>query len=130
MPEGMHSLSRRFDPIFDILGQLDAQYRKGELPRKGEYLHLFLLGVARTHAGRGIAQGLVTACLEHAAPRGFQVAVTEATNRTSQHIFRKQGFVERVRGSYLDHRFDDRAYFTSIAEEHGGPILFDKQLAR
>jgi len=128
MPEGMATLSPRFDPIFDILGQLDAEYRKGEPPRKGECLHLFLLGVARTHAGRGIGHGLVEACLKHAAPKGFHIAVTEATNSTSQHIFRKQGFVERVRGSYLDHRFDDRAYFASIAEEHIGPILFDRAL--
>ncbi|MNC99494.1 hypothetical protein D3C83_178100 [compost metagenome] len=54
--------------------------------------------------------------------------MTEATNATSQHIFRKQGFVERVRGSYIDHRFGDRAYFASIAAEHVGPILFDKAL--
>jgi GNAT superfamily N-acetyltransferase len=129
MPEGMSTLSPKFDPIFDILGQLDAEYRKGEPPQKGECLHLFLLGVARSHAGRGIGHGLVAASLTNAAPRGFRVAVTEATNKASQHIFRKQGFVERVRRSYLDHRFDDRAYFASIAAEHGGPILFDKALA-
>ena len=128
MPEGMHTLSPRFDPVFDILGQLDAAYRKGQPPRHRECLHLFLLGVARSHTGRGIGHGLVTACLKHAAPHGFQIAVTEATNSTSQHIFRKQGFVERVRGSYRDHRFGDRAYFASIAEEHIGPILFDKAL--
>jgi hypothetical protein len=93
---------------------------------KGECLHLFLLGVAQTHAGRGIGHGLVAGLSEARRPRGFHIAVTEATNSTSQHIFRKQGFVERVRRSYLDHRFDDRAYFASIAEEHIGPILFDK----
>jgi hypothetical protein len=55
------------------------------------------------------------------------VAVTEATNKTSQHIFRKLGFTERVRGSYADHRFEGKAWFTSI-DEHGGPVLMDKFL--
>ena len=55
------------------------------------------------------------------------MAVTEATNTTSQHIFRKLGFTERVRGSYADHRFRGRAVFRSIAE-HGGPILMDRSL--
>jgi hypothetical protein len=43
--------------------------------------------------------------------------VTEATNKTSQHVFRKQGFIERVRRSYSDHRFEGRACFTSIADQ-------------
>jgi hypothetical protein len=56
------------------------------------------------------------------------VAVTEATNKASQHIFRKLGFVERVWRSYRDYRIDGQAVFASIVE-HGGPILMDKQLA-
>ena len=127
-PEGLDTLSPKFNPIFDILGRLDAEYRKGVHARPGESLHLMLLGVARRHSGRGIGHGLVAACLKNNASRGFRVAVTEATNTTSQHIFRKQGFVERARGSYFDHRYDGHAHFLSIADEHGGPILFDKAL--
>jgi hypothetical protein len=54
--------------------------------------------------------------------------VTEATNTTSQHLFRKQGFVEKVRRSYRDHRFEGLAFFTSIAD-HVGPMLMEKHLA-
>jgi ribosomal protein S18 acetylase RimI-like enzyme len=126
-PDGMDRLSAKFDPIFDILGQLDTEYRGGKSVRPGEYLHLFLLGVAQGFAGQGVAQQLVAACLENGVRRGYRAAVTEATNKTSQHIFRKQGFVERVRRSYQDHRFDGQAVFASIAE-HGGPILMDKSL--
>ena len=129
LPGGLDTLSPKFNPIFDILGRLDAEYRKGIHAQVGESLHLILLGVARPYAGRGIGHGLVAASLKNNAPRGFRVAVTEATNKTSQHIFRKQGFVERVRGSYFDHRFEGQAYFLSIAAEHGGPILFDKALS-
>ena len=53
--------------------------------------------------------------------------MTEATNATSQHVFRKQGFVEKVRRSYRDHQFEERAFFTSIAD-HVGPMLMEKHL--
>ena len=126
-PEGMDRLSPKFEPIFDILGELDAEYRGGGPPRPGESLHLFLLGVGERAAGRGVAHGLVAACLENGARKGYRTAVTEATNRVSQHVFRKQGFVERVRRSYGAHRFEGRAIFASIAE-HGGPALMDRSL--
>jgi ribosomal protein S18 acetylase RimI-like enzyme len=126
-PDGMEGLSPKFAPIFDILSQLDAEYRGGVAVPPGESLHLFLLGVAASAAGRGVAQRLVSTCIEHGARQGYRRAVTEATNKVSQHIFRKLGFTPRVRRSYEDHRFDGRAYFTSIAE-HGGPILMDRSL--
>ncbi|HEV8482622.1 MAG TPA: GNAT family N-acetyltransferase [Blastocatellia bacterium] len=128
LPDGMDQLSPKFEPIFDILGQLDAEYRAGRPPSPGESLHLFLLGVAESVAGRGVAQHLVTTCLEYGARKGYQLAVTEATNKVSQHIFRKLGFADRVRRSYFNHRFAGRAVFESIAE-HGGPILMDRSLA-
>lgn len=128
LPDGMDRLSAKFDPIFDILRQLDTEYRGGQTVRPGESLHLFLLGVSDRVAGRGVAQQLVTACLEHGMRRGYRVAVTEATNKVSQHIFRKQGFVARVQRSYEAHRYNGQQAFKSIAE-HGGPILMDKSLA-
>ncbi|MBL8240807.1 MAG: hypothetical protein JNM66_25530 [Bryobacterales bacterium] len=53
--------------------------------------------------------------------------MVEATNRTSQHIFRNQGFAERVWGSYRDHRYDGKAHFAAF-EEHRGPLLMDQML--
>jgi ribosomal protein S18 acetylase RimI-like enzyme len=128
LPEGMDRLSAKFNPIFDILGQLDTEYRAGRALHPGECLHLFLLGVAQRFAGQGVARQLVAACLENGSRRGYRTAVTEATNKASQHIFRNQGFVERVRRSYRDYRFDGHAVFASIGE-HGGPLLMDKPLA-
>ena len=128
LPDGIDHLNRKFYPIFDILGQLDKEYRGDQTVHPGESIHLLLLGVAQRFAGKGIAQQLVSECLANGIRRGYRVAVTEATNKSSQHIFRKQGFVERVQRSYIDHRFDGKAIFASIAE-HGGPILMDKRLA-
>ena len=127
LPSGIERLSRKFEPIFDILGQLDADYRHGRPVASGESLHLFLLGVAEAFGGRGVAQQLVTACLDNGARKGYKTAVTEATNTVSQHIFRKQGFVDRVQRSYRDHRYEGRAFFAAI-DGHVGPILMDRPL--
>jgi GNAT superfamily N-acetyltransferase len=126
-PGGIEELSEKFDPIFDILSELYDEYRPGPMPPLGESIHLFLLGVAPKFAGKGVAKRLVAECVANGARKGYRVAVTEATSRTSQHVFREQGFVERVRRSYADYRFDGRPVFASIAE-HGGPILMDKRL--
>jgi ribosomal protein S18 acetylase RimI-like enzyme len=128
LPDGVERLSPKFDPIFDIMGQLDEEYRGDSEVGHGEHLHLFLLGVSPRVAGRGVAQELVRVCLKNGSRLGYLVAVTEATNKASQHIFRKAGLVERVERSYKTHRFDGRAVFASIAEQ-GGPILMDKPLS-
>ena len=121
-------MALQFQPIFDILGHLDAEYRGDREVRPGERLHVFLLGVADSVSGRGVAQQLVSRCRELGAREGCQLAVTEATNTVSQHIFRKLGFAERVRRSCATHLFDGHAAYSSIAE-HGGPMLMDKPLA-
>jgi hypothetical protein len=43
-PDGVDQLSGKFNPIFDILGQLDTEYRAGRAIQPGESLHLLLLG--------------------------------------------------------------------------------------
>ena len=127
-PEDLTQLGPKFDPVFDILGELESEYRQGRHPQPGESMHLFLLGVAEAFSGRGVAQRLVAECVANGARRGYRLAVTEATSKRSQHVFRKQGFADRVRRSYKDHRFDGMACFTSIAEQ-GGPILMERRLA-
>lgn len=126
-PAGLEQLSPKFNPIFDILGQLDAEYSGGRARPRGESVHLFLLGVAQGHAGRGIAQQLVAECVANGRRKGYRLAVTEATNKTSQHVFRRQGFVGLVRRSYNDYQFEGHAFFTSIAD-HDGPMLMEKDL--
>lgn len=127
LPDDMESLSPKFDAIFDILGQLDEEPRRDSKIAYGEQLHLFLLGVSPQVAGYGVAHELVRVCLENGSRLGYRTAVTEATNKVSQHIFRKAGFSERASQSYKDHRFEGRAVFASIADQ-GGPILMEKQL--
>lgn len=127
LPAGMERLSPKFAPIFDLLGQLESGDRTGHVVSEGESAHLFLLGVADRYCGRGIAQQLVAQCAANAIREGYRRAVTEATNRTSQHIFRSCGFVERARVPYEEHRYEGKAHFASIAEQ-GGPILMERLL--
>jgi len=124
---GMETLSEKFEPIASILGELVTLYREGTEPLPGQMLHLFLLGVSDRVAGRGVGQQLVAASVENGARKGYRVAIAEATNPTSQRIFRKQGFAERGRISCRDHVFNDRKVFERIAE-FGGPILMEKLL--
>jgi len=126
-PEGVARLSPKFDPIFDILGELEGAYRPGRPVSPGSSLHLFLLGVKEPFTRQKVAQGLVRTCVEMGVRRGYRMAVTEATSNVSQHIFRKLGFVDRVRRSYRDYHFRGRAVFSSIAD-HEGPVLLDRPL--
>jgi ribosomal protein S18 acetylase RimI-like enzyme len=120
-------ISSKFDPIFAMLEELDEQYRRGRVIGRGEYVHLFMLGVDSEFSGQGIAQGLVQACVENGARKGYRTAITEATGRVSQHIFRKNGFTDRVSISYRDFLFEDNAVFASI-RDHEKAILMDRSL--
>jgi ribosomal protein S18 acetylase RimI-like enzyme len=121
-------ISAKFRPIFAMLESLDKQFRREKTIPAGEYLHLFMLGVAPEFAGRGIAQGLVAACLKNGIGAGYRAAVTEATGKISQSVFRKLGFVERFRVCYRDFRYEGREVFRSI-DEHEAAILMEKSLS-
>ena len=127
-PDGMDRLNPKLDPIFGILGELGTEFWGDRSIAPGESLHLFLLGVSEKAAGKGVGSGLVATCLANGLRRGYTSAVTEATNKVSQHIFRKHGFVDRVSRSYGDYRFGGKVVFASIADV-GGPILMEKRLA-
>ncbi len=103
-PQGLEAVSDKFDPILDLLGQIDAEYRDVRTIEPGQTLHLFLLGVAEQFTRRMIGQHLVSACLANGAIKGYTSAVTEATNLVSQHIFGRLGFEKRAERSYGEYR--------------------------
>jgi len=124
-PEGLDAVSEKFEPILDLLGQIDAEYRNERTIEEGQYLHLFLLGVAEQFSRRMIGQHLVAACLANGAIKGYSSAVTEATNPVSQHIFGRLGFKKRAERSYGEYRLDGAPVFASISK-HGGPMTMDR----
>jgi len=123
----LSQISSNFLPILSMLEILDEQFRRGRAISPGEYLHLFMLGVDGQFAGRGIGQGLVTACLDNGLRKGYRMALTEATGKVSQHIFRKNEFVDRFSVSYRDFVYENRVVFASI-REHEKAILMDRSL--
>ncbi len=126
-PQGLEAVSDKFDPILDLLGQIDAEYRDVRTIEPGQTLHLFLLGVAEQFTRRMIGQHLVSACLANGAIKGYTSAVTEATNLVSQHIFGRLGFTKRAERSYGEYRLDSAPVFASISE-HGGPMTMDRTI--
>lgn len=115
----LEALSPKFGPMFELVEQLDESIGPANPIQPGSVLHVFMLGVDEPFARRGIAQRLVVACLANGAALGYQIAVTEATNLVSQHIFTKLGFTTRAQTSYGGYHRDGVAIFDSIAE-HGG----------
>ena len=114
-------------PIFSMLELLDQQFRRGRTLVHGEYLHLFMLAVDGEFAGHGIGQGLVQACIENGLRQGYKMALTEATGKVSQHIFRKNGFADRFGVSYRTFEYRGRKVFAPI-REHDRAILMDRSL--
>lgn len=120
-------ISPKFLPILSMLEALDEQFRRGRTISAGEYLHLFMLAVDRQFAGCGIAQGMVAACLENGLRKGYRGAVTEATGKISQRVFRKHGFVDRFSVAYQAFLYEDELVFASI-QDHESAILMERSL--
>ena len=92
-----------------------------------KYLHLFMLAVDGQFAGRGIGQELIRRCIENGYRKGYQKALTEATGKISQHIFRKNGFVQRFCVPYRSFMYEGRLVFASI-QGHEGAMLMDRSI--
>ena len=120
-------VSPRFMPIFSMLEELDEQFRRERTISPGLCMHLFMLGVDARFAGVGIAKSMVVACLENGIQKSYRVAVTEATGKVSQHVFRKHGFVERFKVLYRDFRWEGKLVLKGITE-HDGAMLMEKSL--
>jgi ribosomal protein S18 acetylase RimI-like enzyme len=128
-PEGIAEACAHFGPIAALLDELDERYRRTWSSVSGQVLHLFMLGVAPQHGGKGIAQTLVRLCVENGERRGYRAAVTEATGIVSQRVFRKLGFADRFSVSYKEFSFGGRRVFESI-EGHQGAVLLEKPLGK
>src|SRR5215472_6850045 len=120
-------ISSKFLPIFAMLELLDEQFRKEVTVCRGKCLHLFMLAVDGQFAGRGIGQELIKACIENGCRRGYGTALTEATGKISQHIFRKNGFIQRFSVPYRSFMYENRPVFASIQGQEGA-MLMDRSI--
>ena len=85
--------------------------------------NIFTIETLTSFCGRGIAQKLVSVCLENGAAKGYRRAITMATNRTSQRVFQKLGFNELFSVSYKDYTFDGNRVFASIEPDDRTALL-------
>lgn len=126
-PDTPHPLPRHFDPVVALLEELDGKFRKLHAAARGDTLHIFMMGVDPGSGGKGIARSLVELTLENGRRKGYQRAITEATGKVSQHIFRGHGFLEQCRTSYRDFVYQGNHPFAS-AVDHEAVILMARDL--
>jgi hypothetical protein len=126
-PAKIKQLGEKFEPLWALLDELDAQYEQRRILPTGKYLHFFLLAVNHQYKGKHVAQNLVQVCLENGAKKNYKVGIVEATSLVSQHIFRKFGFVDRFEVPYQIFAYQGRRVFESIKGDQG-IILMDKAL--
>ena len=117
IPEDIKTASPSFAPIGGVIGRLEAWYIDAKSPQAGECLDLAMLAVDRAHGGHGIAQQLVCACLAGGGDKGYRRAITMATNRVSQRVFKKLGFTELFSVAYSDYTFEGNRVFASIEHD-------------
>jgi GNAT superfamily N-acetyltransferase len=85
-----------------------------------------MLAVDAGRSGRGIAQELVRVCLENGRRKGYGRAVTEATGKISQQVFRKNAFAECFSVFYQQFLYEGAPVFASITE-HERAILMERE---
>lgn len=122
-----NDISAKFDPIVELIEELETRYKKDQQIKLGEYLHVYMLAVSPNHQRKKIAQNLLQVCLNNGVKKQFNWAVTEAANSVSQHIFGKLDFVPRYQISYQEFTHQGIRVFAKI-KGHEGTILMDKLL--
>ena len=128
LPDGVSEEVPRFLPIADALMTVDEAYQ-ANIPKLklGDAVDLWMVGVPRQFAMRGIASTLFRVSVELSRAHGFKRCVTECTGHYSQTAARKNGFQERERLAYRDFRFEGRAVFATIEWPHTNLILFERE---
>jgi ribosomal protein S18 acetylase RimI-like enzyme len=115
-----------FAPVAELLGAVDAAY-EAQRPGLGigDAVDLWMVGLDRRFAQRGIASTLFRVAAGIPRARGFRRVVTECTGHFSQTAARKAGLEERARIAYRDFRFEGRAVFATVEPPHTHTILFE-----
>ena len=127
LPVGVPASFPRWAPIFAAVGQVDEEY-EAQRPdlQPGQALDLWMVGVDRRFARRGVARTLFRLSAELARRQGFERCVTECTGAFSQRAALEAGFCERACVSYRDFVYDGRAVFASIPEPHVKVALYER----
>jgi hypothetical protein len=116
-------------PTLRLLGDLGQAYTalRGE-EVAGEVVELAMTGAAVDMNGYRIAEVLEGRTLEAARARGFCRAVTICTHRVTARLAKHAGYRRLAARSYDTYVVNGERVFSSLAKEHGGAVLFEKDL--
>lgn len=128
-PLEIGQISHKFTPIFALFQSLEDAYKQGKSIARNEYLHLYMLAVVPQSRGKGVAHTLVSTALGLGRAQGYKTALTEAANPTSQHIFRKAGFVPRHEILYSQFVYEDNLVFAEVTNADR-TVLMDKRFEK
>jgi len=113
-PPGILEVAPNFEPVGALLNELEEKYRKENSMFPGKVMNLFMLAIAEDYTGKSIARNLIRLTLENGLKKGYERAVTEATSKVSQHVFRQLGFVDQFQSRYADFTYHGRHIFETI----------------
>jgi hypothetical protein len=117
-PEGIETISPKFLPIFELLGNLDTRYKEKYPVHPGELYHIFMVGVYKKYAGLSLPLTRTAEII--ARSKGYVAAIGEATNPISYKIYTKRlGFkdVEGVKPiTYAKFEYSGKQVFANISE--------------
>jgi len=128
--------SPKFNPIFELHGEMDEVYKKMHSLKSGEvYLHHALgidLQYFEDHLGEkqacvNIVPELSKLTYELARKRNFKKIIGHATSLFTQRLYKKYDFSEVFRVNYKTFSYKDDDVFRNI-KWHSGCVLFERIL--
>ncbi|MDJ1479021.1 hypothetical protein QNI16_00920 [Cytophagaceae bacterium YF14B1] len=117
LPEGIETISEKFFPIFGLLEELTNKFKSQNVVAQGELYHLFMGGVRKEFAGKGVIDELTLEAEKLAQSKNFKGAIGEATGPISQHVYvNRFGYQPLDIVEYKEFLFEDAPVFADIQD--------------
>lgn len=123
-PDLFDRISPRLVPVFSFLDHLAEKFKRSHKPKRGQYIHMFMVAVKPQYTNRGIAPRMNLLAFQRALELGYTHAVTEPTGCISQHILRnKFGFDLVHEENYDDFTINGVQVFSGMTMHKSGMLL-------
>lgn len=123
-PDLFDRISPRLVPVFSFLDHLSEKFKRSHNPKRGHYIHMFMVAVKKPYTNRGIAPRMNLLAFQRALDCGYTHAVTEPTGCISQHILRdKFGFSVIHEESYETFEINGTRVFSGMTHHKSGMLM-------